>query len=134
MAFEKRLIYAKEALDLFIRSLPAGAKFSIVGFGTRWETLSDENDPECVVLTYNDETCRYALEKVREMKNNLGGTNILAPLTALHEDPKFQTGLRKRIFMLTDGAVSNPDEVIGYVRENRMKARHYSFGLGAGCD
>ena len=36
--------------------------------------------------------------------------------------------------MLTDGAVSNPEEVIGYVRENRMNARHYSFGMGSGCD
>ena len=64
MAFEKRLVHAKEALDLFIRSLPAGAKFSIIGFGTRFEILSDENDQECVVLTYNDDTCRYALEKI----------------------------------------------------------------------
>ena len=68
------------------------------------------------------------------MKNNLGGTNILDPLRVAHADSKFQTGLRKRIFMLTDGAVANPGEVIGYVQENRMNARHYSFGMGSGCD
>ena len=89
MAFEKRLIYAKEALDLFIRSLPAGAKFSIIGFGTRHEILADENDPTCVVFTYNDDTCRYALEKIQQMKNNLGGTNILDPLRVAHEEEKF---------------------------------------------
>ena len=42
--------------------------------------------------------------------------------------------LRKRIFLLTDGAVSNPDAVISRIGQQSDSIRVFSFGLGSGCD
>jgi len=44
------------------------------------------------------------------MKADYGGTNILNPLKEAIEVIK--TKLNKRIFLLTDGEVENPDKVV----------------------
>ena len=44
------------------------------------------------------------------------------------------SGLKKRIFLLTDGDVSNPQEVIELARSESETSRVFSFGLGSGCD
>ena len=47
-------------------------------------------------------------------KANMGGTNILTPLMkAVQLNVK---NLEKRIFLLTDGEVSNNKEIIAYVQ------------------
>ena len=62
---------------------------------------------------------------------NMGGTNIHDPLQyALNF--KNNSKYEKRIFMLTDGAVSNADTVINLTRQNVHKARVHTFGVGAG--
>ena len=44
------------------------------------------------------------------MRNNLGGTNILKPLSLAQELES--EGRKKRIFLLTDGEVYNGDEIL----------------------
>ena len=39
----------------------------------------------------------------------------------------------KKIFLLTDGEVSNPDKVIALAKKHQDKARVHSFGVGRGC-
>ena len=39
----------------------------------------------------------------------------------------------KKIFLLTDGEVDNPEQVIDLARINQDKARVHSFGVGADC-
>lgn len=39
----------------------------------------------------------------------------------------------KKIFLLTDGEVSNPDRVIALAKENSDKVRIHSFGVGRDC-
>jgi hypothetical protein len=48
MDLNNRMKVAKEAMDLFIRSLPKGCKFSIISFGSHWEALQPS------VMEYND--------------------------------------------------------------------------------
>ena len=43
-------------------------------------------------------------------------------------------GLKKRIFLLTDGAVSSPSLTIEQARQHNAQIRVFSFGLGSGCD
>ena len=51
MGFGKnRIATAREALSLFIRSLPTGCKFSVISFGSHWDCLKPD------VMTFNDET------------------------------------------------------------------------------
>jgi len=62
MSLKNRMEVAKNALDLFIRSLPKGCKFSIISFGSWWEAI------EPSVMDYNDETSRNSIEKVKQFK------------------------------------------------------------------
>jgi hypothetical protein len=41
---------------------------------------------------------------------------------------------RKRIFLLTDGGVSQPQNVIKLIQDNISKGNVHTFGLGSGCD
>ena len=77
MGFNNRMNIVKKSLDLFIRSLPAGCKFSIIQFGSRFETMKFK-DNECMIL--DDETSEFVLNEIRGLKNNFGGTNIIEPL------------------------------------------------------
>ncbi len=50
----------------------------------------------------------------------------------MHEEPA-PSKLNKRIFLLTDGSVSQPDKVIELAKKGADKARVHSFGVGYGC-
>ena len=56
----------------------------------------------------------------------------MEPLAAAQTE--FNSGLKKRIFLLTDGSVSSPQEVIAQATQHSDSARVFSFGLGSGCD
>ena len=59
----------------------------------------------------------------------------MSGLLAGKEDKK-EEGLiekNKKVFMLTDGEVSDPDKVIQLAKQNNNKVRVHSFGVGFGC-
>jgi hypothetical protein len=60
----------KRTLEIFLRSLPEGTLFNIIGFGTGFEKLFKEGSVE-----YNDKTLNIANEHVKVMQANLGGKN-----------------------------------------------------------
>ena len=99
-----RVETAKEALKLFLRSLPVGCSFSLISFGSHSEVFQLGSSS---IFKYNDETSAQVISKLMTFKANLGGTNILQPLErALNDIPnKSKTGQSycKRIFLLTDG-------------------------------
>jgi hypothetical protein len=43
-------------------------------------------------------------------------------------------GRKKRVFLLTDGEVSNKPQVIEFAGLNSENIRIHSFGIGSGCD
>lgn len=60
---------------------------------------------------------------------NLGGTNILTPLSqVLQTKPK--EGYPRQLFILTDGEVSNTQECINFVRQHSDTTRVFTFGIG----
>ena len=62
----------------------------------------------------------------------MGGTEILDPLMLCSD---LDTPNReKRIFLLTDGEVSNKAEIFEYVRLHKDIMRIHTFGIGSGCD
>lgn len=66
-----RINQVRDTLHIFLRSLPEGTLFNIIGFGSRIETLFDKSQE------YNNKTLATAVAAVDKLNANLGGTDIL---------------------------------------------------------
>ena len=66
---------AREALILFLYSLPAGSKFNVCSYGSHHKFMFNERSVE-----YNDENMRYAIDQISTFEANFGGTRIYEPL------------------------------------------------------
>jgi hypothetical protein len=60
---------------------------------------------------------------------NLGGTDILKPLTEVLQQPP-KEGYPRQLFILTDGEVNNTQECIQFVRKHADTTRVFTFGVG----
>ena len=69
---------ARDALLIFIRSLPADCRFSICSFGSKFTWMKSTDDKD--VIPYDEENMTKALKEIAEFKADHGGTNILTPL------------------------------------------------------
>ena len=125
-----RILKAIEALKLFLRSLPKGCLFTVISFGTEFTYLKRYGSNS---ILYNEESMQEAIEQIESFKADLGGTDIATPLTHVHQWDQ-TTRSKKRIFVLTDGVVSNKDVVISAVDAYSEVNRVFTFGLGSGCD
>ena len=114
---------AKNALQLFLRALPMDCYFNIIGFGSNFEKLFNSSQK------YSQAMLDKAAGHVSEMSANLGGTEILRPLQWIFQTQQFP-GYKRNIFLLTDGQVSNTEQVCKLIRSNSSKARLFSLGVG----
>ena len=115
---------AKEALKLFLHSMPVDCFFNIYSFGSHFSSLFQES--QC----YDDDELEEAKKHVNAMSADFGGTEVFRPLQKIFESQEIE-GYARQIFLLTDGAVSNSDEVIQLVKKNSNKTRVFTLGLGA---
>ncbi len=113
------------ALSLCLRSLSEGDTFNICRFGSTWELLSPEP------LVYGEETLQRALMWINRPAD-LGGTELLGPLSSILAMPPI-TGSLRQIILLTDGQVSNEAVIIALARQHREHNRIFSFGIGSAC-
>ena len=113
MGCSNRIGLARDALSIFVRSLPVNCKFSIISFGSDFECMKLDNR-DCI--SYKDKTKDAALEQIESFDEDFGGTNILSPLK--YAQTGMDSGLKKRVFLLTDGAVSDRNSVIEACREH----------------
>eukprot|EP01102_Stenamoeba_stenopodia_P005495 TRINITY_DN1620_c0_g2_i1.p1 TRINITY_DN1620_c0_g2~~TRINITY_DN1620_c0_g2_i1.p1 ORF type:complete len:1025 (-),score=271.61 TRINITY_DN1620_c0_g2_i1:66-3068(-) len=118
----------KNALDLFLRALPANCYFNIVGFGSSFQKLfSNGSQP------YTEQNVAAADAHIRTMSANLGGTELMGPLREVYSQRSIQ-GYSRQIFVLTDGEVSNTEEVVRLVVENHKRNndwRLFTIGVGS---
>lgn len=66
------------------------------------------------------------------MTANMGGTVIFKPLQ-VELMAKPIKGYPKQIFLLTDGAVSDTQQVINLVSRSNKFSRVHTIGIGNGC-
>ena len=92
---------AKEALTLFIRSLPARCKFSIISFGSNSEPLEINDE---TLIENNDMNSMLAIQQLQNFTANLRGKDIATPLEMVINMKEFFEDSSQRIFILTDGA------------------------------
>ncbi|XP_078351020.1 von Willebrand factor A domain-containing protein 5A-like isoform X2 [Oculina patagonica] len=117
---------ARETLLLFLKSLPDGCYFNVVGFGSSYTTLFKKSQ------LYNDENLKEATKLAETMQADLGGTEILRPLEWVFSQPLVK-GHPRQLFLLTDGEVGNTQQVINLVQKHSNNARCFTFGIGSGA-
>jgi len=119
---------ARKTLSLSINGLPERSSFNIVGFGDTYTPYFKE------LREFNDASKRDALEILRSLDANMGGTEILSPLEHIIE--AYSRSKRPRyVFLITDGAVSNQNEVVELVQRDNFQfaTKYFTFGIGRGA-
>ena len=84
-------------------------------------------------FSYTDENVEAALEQISEFDADMGGTEILMPLS-VSIDTLAEHAKETRVFLLTDGQVDNREKVIAYALTGRDNIKIHTFGIGSGCD
>ena len=116
---------AKAALGMALKQLKPGDRFNVVRFDDTLEVLFADAVPA------DDEHLGVAVRFVLGLDAN-GGTEIYPALQAALKDstPNDTTRLRQVIF-LTDGAVSNEDQVLAEISKSLGRSRLFTVGIGS---
>ncbi|KAK6296151.1 hypothetical protein J4Q44_G00338640 [Coregonus suidteri] len=123
---QDRISSARDTLLLLLKSLPMGCYFNIIGFGNIYKSFFPKS------VEYSQKTMDEALQKVKGMRADLGGTKILKPLRHIYSQPCLPDQPRQ-LFLFTDGEVWNTKEVLDLVKRNAGSHRCFSFGIGEGA-
>ena len=116
----------RNALQLCLRSMIAGCRFNIIGFGSGYQPLFPES------RAYDQTSLDAASQHVVALQADLGGTEILPALQFALEQPR-HAGLTRQVVVLTDGEVTNTDAVLALAATHAADARIFTFGIGAGA-
>ncbi|CAF0995209.1 unnamed protein product [Adineta ricciae] len=125
MRNENKIGLVREAMLFFLENLPQNCYFNIIKFGARYTCLFNES-----VAFYNNIHIRIATKFISQIRADLGGTEMLAPLQWLERHPPRPNRFRQ-VFLVTDGQVSNVSEILELCRSMASSTRIFSFGLGA---
>lgn len=119
-------LFARQALEHFVRSCPFQALVDIIGFGNSYEKLF----PSPVQL--EGEHFHTALAHARTLEANLGGTELARPLEYVLSR-ELKDGFHRRVLVLTDGEVWNTDHVISVAERCGARCELHTLGLGSGA-
>ena len=121
-----RILNLKRALPQFLQSLPEDSYFNIISYGTYFIPYSFKS------LRYTPDNLIAVLEWIETIEADMGGTEILEPLkyaTLLPPTDEYP----RSVFLLTDGDIYNPDEVISLALDNSNRMRFSTVGIGNGA-
>jgi Vault protein inter-alpha-trypsin domain/von Willebrand factor type A domain len=121
----ERISIAVNAVILALRSLPYDSYFNIVSFGSNFNFMFPTS------VKADQTTISTAIAKVSSFRADMGGTEILAPMNALFYSPNIPR-YQRSLILLTDGSVSNSEDVIKKTRENCVLNRFRVFTVGIG--
>lgn len=131
--FGSRIYNAKKSLEQIVNSLPTNSVFNIIKFGSNYEALYLDSQ------TYTDESKAEALSYIQAMDADMGGTEMLNAINfaieAHKRDDKEKYPIMQ-MFVITDGAISNQEQVFELIRTNAgntgQSIRVMSVGIGSG--
>jgi len=116
---------AKKALEILIKALSTDMIFNIYCFGNEYDHLFKSSKP-C-----NEKSVKEALKYLSKTEAAMGGTEILPPLADIYkEDPA--DGFRRDVILMTDGEISNEDEVMELVSRHNNTTALSAVGIGNG--
>jgi len=122
----QRIKTAKDALCLFIKSLPPYSKFNVISFGSTYEKVFNESREN------SNKNTEQALQKIQKFTSDLGGTELYNPIeNVLNEEYNFK--YPRSVFILTDGSIYNPENVFEIIGKHNHHTRVHSFAIGSGA-
>ncbi|KAG8162499.1 hypothetical protein KVR01_008264 [Diaporthe batatas] len=120
----------RNALFVFVKSLPPGCRFNLYSFGSDVSGLWGRSVP------YGEAAVQDALDHISTFQADFGGTEVLRALKKAVGDRRSagQASSSTQVILLTDGEIWQAEETIEFVRMNTAKAdgqlRFFSMGLG----
>lgn len=126
---DNRMEAARAVVHQFIGALPVDiqCKVQIIRFGAFFERLFADG-----AQLYSAETLQKAREFIDSTSANMNGTEILRPLRDILESP-CESGYYKQVFVITDGGVTNTDQVISLAEKHAATCRIFTYGIGSGA-
>jgi Ca-activated chloride channel family protein len=117
---------AKETLELCLRQLSQNDVYNIYCFGSDYKKLNS------ALLANNKENFEKTLENIRNQEADMGGTELLSPLSDIVNSPT-DPGKQKAIIIITDGQVMNDIEIRDLFLENEQNIQVFTFAIGFGA-
>jgi hypothetical protein len=119
----------KEALRIFLKSLPVGVKFNICSFGSNYDFLWPKS------RTYDQDSLAAASKHIETFQSNYGGTEMYEPMEAAFKQ-RFKD-MNLEVFLLTDGEIWDQEKLFGlinkHVAESKGAIRVFTLGVGIGA-
>ncbi|KAF2260056.1 VIT-domain-containing protein [Lojkania enalia] len=123
-----RITLVKQALKVFLKSLPVGIKFNICSFGSRFSFLWPNSK------TYSQETLNEAVQHAEDFDARFGGTEMFAPIKAVI-DRRYKD-MPLEVMLLTDGEIWDQQTLFDYLNKEVIEAnapiRVFTLGIGNG--
>ncbi|KAH7112722.1 von Willebrand domain-containing protein [Dactylonectria macrodidyma] len=117
----------RDALGVFLKSIPGNCFFNLVSFGHNFASLWDTSRP------YNQENLETAVSHVSGFQGDMGGTELLSALQQVVEH-RIKDASSTQVILLTDGEVWQTEETIDFVRKTtsalRDQIRFFALGIG----
>ena len=116
---------AKEALILFLQSLPAGSYYQIIGFSSGYKKY--DKSPK----KYTQNNIKQSIKLIETIDADQCCTDIYYPLEDIYNSKDYdKIKLPKNIFLLTDGAVDKTDDTLKIIEEHSNDFFIYAIGIG----
>ncbi|KAG4444150.1 hypothetical protein IFR05_000379 [Cadophora sp. M221] len=116
------------AMNVFLKSMPAGVKFNICSFGSTCSFLWDKSQ------SYTKDTLQRATNHVQTFGADMGGTQTFAAIKATIE--RRWSDIPLEIILLTDGDIQDQTRLFEYVNkqvdDSKGKIRIFPLGIGNG--
>jgi len=81
-----------------------------------------------------EDVLNWTLDTISRWSADFGGTEIYNPLKEIFNQKPIEN-YQKVVFLLTDGSVSHPEQIIKLVEQNcnEKQNRVFTVGIGNGC-
>ncbi|POR31935.1 von Willebrand factor A domain-containing protein 5A [Tolypocladium paradoxum] len=126
MGVGKKIPNLVAALQIFLKSLPVGARFNICSFGSRHSFLWNRS------RLYDQDSLDQAVAHVKTFGADFGGTQMYAPLEDTFK--KRYADMNLEVFLLTDGEIWEQEQLFTLINDNVAKTkgaiRVFTLGIG----
>ena len=127
-SMQSKIANLKNALHIFLKSLPVGVKFNICSFGSHHSFLWDKS------RTYDKASLDEATRYVGTFYANMGGTEMYPAIEDTFK--RRYKDINLEVLLLTDGDIWRPDDLFQLIRQNREESKNairlFTLAIGSG--